>query len=232
MKTVVTAFVTLSLVALSGCSDSSRDEVGTTTADSSSADRPQATGPGPDEVTPESSPTEPSPPQAESDPAMNPSFVLAHQVRTITGEPVDLTQYRGKVVLIVNTASRCGLTPQYAGLQELYEQHKDNGLVVLGFPANNFGNQEPGTNAEIAEFCSARFDVTFPMFEKLSVRGEDQHPLYRQLAELSAEPDWNFTKYLVDRDGNFVERFGPRTAPDAEPLAARIAELLTPPSAG
>lgn len=166
---------------------------------------------------------EPSP---EGEESMPDRYVLGHKVQTIDGEPADLDQYKGKVVLIVNTASRCGLTPQYAGLEKLYEQHKDGGLVILGFPANNFGNQEPGSNEEIAEFCAARYDITFPMFEKLSVKDEDQHPLYKQLSALSSEPDWNFTKYLIDREGKFVARYGPRVTPDDKAMAARISELL------
>jgi glutathione peroxidase len=154
------------------------------------------------------------------------TYVLGYTVNSIDGRPVDLASYRGDVVLIVNTASRCGFTRQYAGLQSLYESRRDRGLVVLGFPANNFGNQEPGTNKEIAAFCTGEFGVTFPMFAKVSVKGEDRHPLYARLTALTAEPRWNFTKYLVDRDGNVVAHFGPRTEPNDPALLAEIDELL------
>jgi len=157
-------------------------------------------------------------------------YVLDHTVKRIDGTEESLETYKGKVILIVNTASECGLTPQYKGLEALYRAHKERGLVVLGFPANNFAGQEPGTNKEIARFCEDRFDVTFPMFEKISVKGDDIHPLYKQI---DAQPDpigelptWNFTKYLVDREGNVVARFDPRTGPDEEKLTARIEELL------
>lgn len=170
--------------------------------------------------------TEGDPVMTDSEHAADARYVLGYTMNRIDGEPVKLEDYRGKVILMVNTASRCGLTPQYAGLQKLFEEHKDDGLVILGFPANNFGNQEPGTNEQIAEFCDARYSIGFPMFEKISVRGEDQHPLFKQLSKLSEEPNWNFTKYLIDRDGNFVERFGPRVAPSDEALLGRVRELL------
>ena len=147
---------------------------------------------------------------------------------TITGEPQSLSQYKGQVLLIVNTASKCGFTKQYAGLQELYEQYKDRGLVVLGFPANNFMGQEPGSNEEIAQFCSTRFSVTFPMFGKISVKGANIHPLY---AWISAHPNgdkvsWNFNKFLVGRNGDLIAHFGSRTAPDDEELIKAIEGAL------
>ncbi len=158
------------------------------------------------------------------------SFVLKYEMHRIDGTPEKLEAYKGKVVLLVNTASRCGLTPQYEGLEALYRAHKDAGLVVLGFPANNFMGQEPGTNKEIAAFCAEKFEVTFPMFEKISVKGEDAHPLYKQLASLpepaGGEPSWNFTKYLVDREGRVVRRFDPRVSPDDEKLVAEVKRLL------
>lgn len=147
---------------------------------------------------------------------------------TITGESKNLSDYQGKVLLIVNTASKCGFTKQYAGLQKLYEENKDAGLVVLGFPANNFGWQEPGTNDEIAQFCTSRFSVTFPMFGKIDVKGGNIHPLY---AWLTSHPNgkkvsWNFNKFLVGRDGNLIAHFGSRTAPDSAKLTDTIkAEL-------
>ena len=144
----------------------------------------------------------------------------------IDGTPEPLSAYEGKVVLVVNTASKCGLTPQYEGLERLYETKSGDGFVVLGFPANNFMGQEPGTNTEIAQFCSANYGVTFPMFEKISVKGADQHELFRMLSEETEEPSWNFTKYLVDQDGRVVRRFGPRTKPEDAELVAEVDRLL------
>ncbi len=162
--------------------------------------------------------------------ADNPAYVLGYTMTGIDGEEVELAQYEGKVLMIVNTASRCGLTPQYEALQAVYEEHKDDGLVVLGFPANNFGGQEPGTDKQIAAFCSERYDVTFPMFSKVSVKGDDAHPLFVQIAELpeplGGEPAWNFTKFIVDRSGHVVARFEPRTRPDADEVRAVLADLL------
>ncbi|MFO7301467.1 MAG: glutathione peroxidase [Acidobacteriota bacterium] len=139
----------------------------------------------------------------------------------LRGQPVPLERYRGSVVLVVNVASRCGFTPQYAGLEALYRRHRDAGFVVLGFPCNQFGGQEPGTSREIETFCRDRFDVTFPMFEKVDVNGPAAHPLFVWLkakapgALGSKAVKWNFTKFLVDRDGAHVERFAPRTPPEA-----------------
>lgn len=166
---------------------------------------------------------------AKQTPAVS-ANVLGHTVKRIDGTEESLESYRGKVLLIVNVASKCGMTPQYAGLEQLYKDKKDAGLVVLGFPANNFRSQEPGSNPEIAEFCKTRFGVTFPMFEKISVTGTDQHPLYKQLAAqpapIGGDPSWNFTKFLVDRSGNVVARFEPRTRPDDPALVKKIDELL------
>ncbi len=154
--------------------------------------------------------------------------VYEFTLNTIDGKPQSLSAYKGKVLLIVNTASKCGFTPQYAGLQALYEKYKDRGLIVLGFPANNFLGQEPGTNGEIQQFCSLKFNVTFPLFEKISVKGGDIHPLY---AWLTAHPNgdkisWNFNKFLIGRDGDVIAHFGSRTAPDAEELNAAVEKAL------
>ncbi len=148
------------------------------------------------------------------------------QTRTLEGEPADLGAYRGRVALVVNTASMCGLTPQYAGLEALYRELAPHGLVVLGFPANDFLNQEPGTAAEIREFCDVNFQVTFPLFAKVQVKGEEKDAVFRLLCEELEEPTWNFTKYLVDRAGRVVARFGPRTAPDSEVLREAIRREL------
>lgn len=141
------------------------------------------------------------------------------EMADIDGNKTPLKNYKGKVVLVVNVASKCGLTPQYKDLQELYAKYRDKGLVVLGFPANNFKNQEPGSNAEIKEFCSTKFAVEFPMFAKISVKGEDIHPLYKWLTSKESNPEysgdirWNFDKFLADGSGKIIARFHPKTKP-------------------
>lgn len=162
--------------------------------------------------------------------ADDPLQVMSFTMDRLDGQPQQLEEYRGKVVLIVNVASKCGYTPQYADLQAVYEKYKDRGLVVLGFPANNFGNQEPGTNFQIHEFCTENYGVTFPMFSKISVMGDDQHPLYKKLTT-APEPiggpvRWNFQKYLVDRAGRVVEMIPTATKPTDEKITARIEALL------
>ena len=172
-------------------------------------------------------------------------------LKTIDGAPATLGDHSGKVRLVVNVASKCGLTPQYAALEALYRKYKDRGFEVLGFPANEFGAQEPGTEEEIKAFCSTSYDVTFPMFAKVVVKGEGKHPLYAALTRarpeartlpgsdfratlaghgiVPASPDevlWNFEKFLVDRRGEVVERFAPDVAPDAAPLVAAIEGAL------
>lgn len=149
----------------------------------------------------------------------------------IDGKPAPLAAYKGKVVLVVNVASRCGYTPQYAGLEATYRKYKDRGFVILGFPANNFGGQEPGTNEEIASFCKLKYDVTFPMYAKVSVKGEDQTPLYRWLTTeanpaVAGEVKWNFTKFLVDREGKVVARFESKVKPEDPALVEAIEKLL------
>lgn len=136
----------------------------------------------------------------------------------ITGEQADLGEYRGRVALVVNTASQCGLTPQYAGLEKLYADYADQGLVVLGFPCDQFGNQEPGTEAEIADFCEANYAVTFPMFAKVEVNGPAAHPLYQWLTSERPGADgpdieWNFAKFLINTDGTIIARYGPGVTP-------------------
>ena len=152
-------------------------------------------------------------------------------VKSIDGRDVSLNEYSGKVVLVVNTASKCGFTPQYEGLEKLHEKYQKRGLVVLGFPCNQFGAQEPGDEAEIAQFCSTSYGVSFPMFAKIEVNGANAHPLYRFLKSgkpglLNTEAiKWNFTKFLVDRDGEVVERYAPTTKP--EELSGAIEGLLS-----
>ncbi len=147
----------------------------------------------------------------------------------IDGKPVNLGQYRGKVLLLVNTASLCGNTPQYSDLQSLYEQYQDKGFEILAFPANNFGQQEPGSNEEIKSFCFTKYSLTFPLFSKISVKGPDKHPLYQYLTEQSAYPgevEWNFQKYLVDRSGTIVGRFHHRTKPSAPEIVKELERTL------
>lgn len=164
--------------------------------------------------------------------ATEPSGALGFEVKSIDGESVKLADYQGKVVLVVNVASQCGLTGQYSGLQELYETYKDKGLVVLGFPCNQFGSQEPGTEADIKQFCSTKYKVTFPMFSKVDVNGADAAPFYKYLTAQDTSPvgngkiSWNFEKFLVGRDGQVIHRFSPRVSPsDAELVKAIEAAL-------
>jgi glutathione peroxidase len=156
--------------------------------------------------------------------------VLDRSMKRIDGSEQSLTDYLGQVVLVVNVASRCGLTPQYDGLEALYERYKDRGFVVLGFPANDFMGQEPGSDGEIAEFCRSRHGVTFPLFSKITVKGDGMAPLYRELTSLpppmGGPVTWNFQKYLLDRSGTPVAKFDPKTKPDDPALVGKIEELL------
>lgn len=153
-------------------------------------------------------------------------------LKDIDGNDVELNKYRGSVVMMVNTASRCGYTPQYEGLQKIYEKYKDKGFVVLGFPANNFMGQEPGTEKEIKEFCTLKFNVSFPMFSKISVTGSDQHPLYGFLTNKKTNPEfggdisWNFNKFLIGRDGKVVGRFGSKDKPEDAAVTSAIEQHL------
>jgi glutathione peroxidase len=153
-------------------------------------------------------------------------------VKDIDGKDTTLGAYKGKVLLIVNVASQCGYTPQYQGLETIYEKYKGKGFVVLGFPCNQFGKQEPGTNEEIKQFCSSKYNVTFPMFDKIEVNGEKRHPLYVALAgDQSPYPGnikWNFSKFLIGRDGKIIKRFDSKAAPESpEVIAAIDAALAT-----
>lgn len=159
------------------------------------------------------------------------SGVYDFTLNSIDGKPAPLAEYKGKVVLIVNVASQCGYTPQYTALESIYEKYKDQGFVILGFPANNFGAQEPGTNEEIKAFCSRKFSVTFPMYSKISVKGADQAPLYAYLTKetgtgLTGDIKWNFTKFLVSRDGKVVQRFEPAVTPDSKDVTGAIEKQL------
>ena len=147
-------------------------------------------------------------------------------LNTLDGKPQSLAAYKGKVVLAVNVASECGYTPQYAGLQKLYAEQKGRGLVVLGFPCNQFGGQEPGTATQIGTFCQKNYGVTFPLFEKLDVKGPSQAPVYAFLTAKSGEPAWNFHKYLVGKDGQVIQAFGSKVAPDSPELKAAIEAAL------
>ncbi len=153
-------------------------------------------------------------------------------LKSIDGQPVSLKDYNGKVLMLVNVASKCGFTPQYAGLEKLYEKYKDRGLVIVGVPANNFAQQEPGTNEEIKKFCSNKYNVTFPMMSKVSVLGEDETPLYRFLTDKSANPQvggdikWNFTKFLFDRSGKPLARFEPAVTPDSPEVQSAVESAL------
>jgi len=158
--------------------------------------------------------------------------IYAFEVVTIGGETNKLEQYKGKVLLIVNTASKCGFTGQYEGLQRLYAEFKEQGLVVLGFPSNDFMRQEPGSNAEIQSFCTLNYGVTFPMFAKIEVAGKNPHPLYTWLTSKATNPatagkiSWNFNKFLIARDGTVAGRFGSRTKPDDAELTQAVKAAL------
>ena len=158
--------------------------------------------------------------------------VLDFTMKDIDGKDVKLSKYRGNVIMLVNTASKCGYTPQYEGLQATFDKYKAQGFYVLGFPANNFGGQEPGTAAEIKEFCTTKYKVTFPMFAKISVKGDDQDPLYKFLTSKETNPNfagdikWNFNKFLIDRKGNVVARFDSKEKPDGEAVTQAIEKYL------
>jgi glutathione peroxidase len=160
------------------------------------------------------------------------SSPLDYKVKDIDGKETDLSQFKGKVVMVVNVASKCGLTPQYTALEKLYEENKDKGFIVVGFPANDFKGQEPGTNEEIKKFCTAKYNVTFPMMSKVTVLGEDKAPVYKFLTEgptagaFAGDVKWNFTKFLVGRDGKVVARFEPKVKPDEPQVKEAVEKAL------
>jgi glutathione peroxidase len=155
-----------------------------------------------------------------------------YTLNSIDGQPASLAAYKGKVVLLVNVASKCGYTPQYSALESVYEKYKDRGFVIVGIPANNFGAQEPGSNQEIKTFCSSKYHVTFPMLAKVSVKGDDITPLYQFLTDKSAHPQtggeiqWNFTKFLIGPDGRVITRFEPEITPDSPQVTSAIEKAL------
>lgn len=157
---------------------------------------------------------------------------LSFTMKSIEGKDVDLSQYLGKVVMMVNVASKCGFTPQYSALEDLYKKYEGKGFVILGFPANNFKSQEPGTDAEILQFCTGKYHVTFPMFSKISVKGEDQAPLYKYLTSVDAKPEgagdvkWNFEKFLIGRDGKVVARFPSKVTPESKEITEAVEGAL------
>lgn len=161
-----------------------------------------------------------------------PDSVLGFTMKNIDGKETPLSEYKGKAVLIVNVASKCGFTPQYAGLESLYKKYGPKGLVVLGFPSNDFMRQEPGTDEEIKNFCALKYNVTFPMFSKIPVKGKDKAPLYRFLTEKATNPEfpgeisWNFNKFLVDRSGKIVARFGSKDEPESPAMVQAVEKAL------
>ena len=164
--------------------------------------------------------------------AMGASSVHEFSLKAIDGKPVPLSNFKGQIMLVVNVASQCGYTPQYEGLEKLYETYKSRGFVITGFPANNFGGQEPGTDSEIQTFCRSKYGVTFPMFSKISVAGGDKAPLYGFLTDRASNPktggeiQWNFTKFLIDRDGKVLQRFEPEVEPLSRELVSAVEAAL------
>lgn len=213
------ASVLFACITMIGCSESAQQ-----TTDQSETETAAATTPESDTMT--SEPTGAVPAETVS----SDSVLAGITMDRLTGGAESLDTYHGDVVLVVNTASKCGYTGQYDGLQKIYDQYKDQGFVVLGFPANDFGGQEPGTEEEIGEFCRINYGVEFPMFAKTSVLGEDCNPLHDRLralpAPLGGEPRWNFTKFLIDRQGNVVARFESAAEPESQEVISQIETLL------
>ncbi len=159
--------------------------------------------------------------------SLSASTIYDYSMKTIDGAPKPLSEYKGKVVLVVNVASKCGFTPQYEGLESMYKKYKDRGLVVLGFPANNFMAQEPGTNEEIKQFCTRKYNVDFPMFSKIDVKGDSEAPLYHYLTSAKGgDIKWNFTKFLIGRDGQILARFEPDVKPESPEVTAALEAAL------
>lgn len=162
----------------------------------------------------------------------SPKSVYDFTLNSIDGKAAPLSEYKGKALLLVNVASKCGFTPQYSALESLYEKYKDRGLVIVGVPANNFGAQEPGTNEEIKSFCTRTYHVSFPMMSKVSVKGNDTAPLYQFLTDPATDPNhsgeikWNFTKFLINRDGEIAARFEPNVTPDSPEVIAAVEKVL------
>lgn len=176
-------------------------------------------------------------PTVRSYPNVKVAPALGFTLKDVDNNPVNLGRYQGKVVMLVNVASKCGFTPQYTSLEKIYEKYKDRGFVVLAFPSNDFGQQEPGSNKEIKEFCSSKYNVTFPLFSKIAVKGDGQAPLYKFLTDKKTDPmfsgpiEWNFTKFLVDRNGELVARFKSPVDPGSADVTAQIEKLLAAPAA-
>ena len=174
-----------------------------------------------------------APAQAKGSDPVSP---LDFSVKSIDGKDQNLSEYKGKVVMIVNVASKCGFTKQYKQLEAVYKKYADKGFVIIGFPANNFGGQEPGTDAEIKEFCTNNYDVTFPMMSKISVLGDDKAPLYKFLTEKPTAGDfagdigWNFNKYIIDRNGNVIARYNSKATPDSTEVTSEIEKALAAPA--
>lgn len=164
--------------------------------------------------------------------AAAPTTILDFTLNDIDGKAVKLSDFKGKLILLVNVASRCGHTPQYEALQKIYDKYREKGFTILGFPANNFMGQEPGSDAEVKQFCTSKYGVSFPMFSKISVKGDDKHPLYQFLTGKETNPGfpgdigWNFEKFLVGRDGKVVGRFSPKTKPDSVEVVGAIEKAL------
>jgi len=162
---------------------------------------------------------------------INSDSIFDYKMKDIDGKEVSLDKYKGKVILVVNVASKCGYTPQYEGLQKLYERYKDNGLVILGFPANNFNGQEPGSDEEIKQFCTLNYGVEFPMFSKVSVKGEDQAELFSFLTQaqnpdFTGEIKWNFEKFLINKEGDLIRRFRSNVEPESDEIVSAVTEAL------
>ena len=156
--------------------------------------------------------------------------LFEHKISTLEGKETTIAEHKGKVILVVNVASKCGFTKQYKGLEEIYQENKDKGLVILGFPCNQFGSQEPGSPEEIRQFCSAKYNVTFPMYSKIDVNGKDRHPIFKELigkgSPVAGNIKWNFTKILVGKDGKPIKRFGSLTSPTSKKLLREIEQAL------